>query len=164
MVRISEEHRGPCLAVLMTALMCPPACGTNDAPPEMAENLSQHNNLTVPGLLAELDQFRVRLEKCAARSAADSRSQFDRLYAQIASMRQGKPTILRTINRYNDFIGAPNLDLTPAQQRRTATFVARWNTTICTSAAANGFGCGDVSKAFKTIAQVLAGLGFAPLA
>jgi hypothetical protein len=43
--------------------------------------------------------------QCAIRSAQQYRSSYDRLYSQIASWRQGKPTILRTINRYNDFIG-----------------------------------------------------------
>jgi lysophospholipase L1-like esterase len=195
--------------------------------PVVVENLSQHTNLTLPGLLEELDQFRGQLanadiivvgiahnsielnadrpcgkpligdlpdwsamdEQCAVRAAEQSRPQFDRLYSQIAALRQGKPTILRTINRYNDFIGAKDLNLTPAQQRQTATFVARWNTMICHSATTNGFGCGDISKAFngpdglkaagdllandythpsdkgnETIAQVLADLGFAPLA
>jgi lysophospholipase L1-like esterase len=194
--------------------------------PVVVENLSQHNNLTLPGLLDELDQFRGQLagadivlvsiahntielaadlpcgkplkgdlpdwsamdEQCAIRSTEASRPQYDRLYSHIAALRRGKLTILRTIDRYNDFID-PNLKLTPAQQRQTAMFLARWNTMICQSAATNGFGCADLSKAFngpdglkdpgnlladdhthpsdkgnETIARILADLGFAPLA
>jgi hypothetical protein len=114
---------------------------------------------------------------------------YDQLYSQIASWRQGKPTMLRTINRYNDYIGETDANLTPAQQRQTAVFVAPWNTMICKSAMANGFGCTDLAKAFNgpdglrpsgdlladdythpsdkgnaTIARVLADLGYAPLA
>lgn len=191
------------------------------------QNLSQHNNLTLPGLLDELDQFRSALaaadvivvgiahnsnemnadqpcgkplkndmpdwsemdRQCAIRSAQKYRPSYDRLYSQIASWRQGKPTILRTINRYNDFIGWTDANLTPAQQRLTAFFVAQWDTMICKSAKANGFGCADLSKAFngpdgmkpsgdlladdythpsdkgnEVIARVLADLGYAPLA
>jgi lysophospholipase L1-like esterase len=123
------------------------------------------------------------------RSTQKYRPTYDRLYSQIASWRQGKPTILRTINRYNDFIGWTDANLTPAQQRLTAFFVAQWDTMICKSAKANGFGCADLSKAFngpdgmkpsgdlladdythpsdkgnEVIARVLADLGYAPLA
>jgi hypothetical protein len=87
--------------------------------------------------------------QCAIRSAQQYRSSYDRLYSQIASWRQGKPTILRTINRYNDFIGWTDANLTPAKQRLTAFFVAQWDTMICKSAKANGFGCADLSKAFN---------------
>ena len=43
--------------------------------------------------------------QCSIRSTQKFRPPYDRLYAQIAAWRRGKPTILRTINRYNDFIG-----------------------------------------------------------
>jgi hypothetical protein len=48
------------------------------------------------------------------------------LYARVAAWRQGKPTILRTINRYNDIIGPPNPHLTRAQEQLTATSPAGW--------------------------------------
>jgi hypothetical protein len=44
---------------------------------------------------------------------------YDQLYSRIAAWRQGKPTILQTINRYNDYIGWTDANLTPAQQRQT---------------------------------------------
>jgi lysophospholipase L1-like esterase len=127
--------------------------------------------------------------QCAIRSAQRFRPMYDQLYSQIASWRQGKPTILRTINRYNDYIGSQDPHFTPAQERLTAVFVAPWSTMICKSAKANRFGCADLSKAFngpdgmrpsgdllvddythpsdkgnEAIARVLADLGYAPLA
>jgi hypothetical protein len=51
--------------------------------------------------------------QCAARSTQKFRPLYDRLYAQLAAWRQGKPTILRTINRYHDFIGFEDAHLHP---------------------------------------------------
>jgi lysophospholipase L1-like esterase len=127
--------------------------------------------------------------QCAVRSTQRFRPLYDRLYAQVAAWRQGMPTILRTINRYNDFVGFKDIHLTPAQERLTADFVVPWSTMICKSAKAHGFGCADLSKAFngpdglrpsgefladdythpsdkgnEAIARVLADLGYAPLA
>lgn len=193
--------------------------------PVQVSNLSQHNGLTLPGLLDELGQFRDRLaaadvvlvgiahnsnelnadepcgkpvvndlpdwsvmtHPCAEKSAKTFRPRYDRLYAQIAEWRAGKPTLLRTIDRYNDFIGT--VDLTPAQERTTAFFVRSWNTMLCDRAKAHGFGCADIGTAFngpdglrpsgdlmanggphpsdkgnELIARVLTELGYAPLA
>ena len=196
--------------------------------PIQVANLSQHNGLTLPGLLEELDQFRSQLSaadvilvaiahnsnelssdkpcgkprdidtnpdwsamnhSCAARSAQKFRPLYDQLYAQVAAWRQGKPTILRTVNRYNDVIGFKTAHLAPAQARLAALFVASWNTMLCTSAKAHGFACADVARAFngpnglrpsgdlladdythpsnkgnEVIARVLNDLGYAPLA
>jgi lysophospholipase L1-like esterase len=191
------------------------------------QNRSQHNNLTLPGLLAELDSFKSSLvaadvivvgiahntielnadrpcgaplqnglprwaamdRACAVRSAKRARILYDRLYSRIVALRKGKPTIFRTINRYNDWIGSPNVQLTPSQERITAMFIAKWNAELCQSARAHRFGCADVSRAFNgtsglkpsgdllgadhthpsdkghaLIARVLVALGFAPLA
>jgi lysophospholipase L1-like esterase len=191
-------------------------------------NLSQHNGLTLPGLLDELDQFRGQLSaadvilvaiahnsnelgsdepcgkprdaeenpdwsvmdgRCAARSVQKFGPLYDRLYAQVSAWRRGKPTILRTVNRYNDVIGYKAAHLTPAQERLTALFVTSWNTMLCTSAKAHGFACADLARAFnganglrpsgdlladdythpsdkgnEVIARVLGDLGLRPLA
>jgi lysophospholipase L1-like esterase len=189
------------------------------------QNLSEHNNLTLPRLLAELNSFKSSLAAaniiivgiahntielnadrpcgaplendlpqwavmdlaCATQSAKKARRLYDRLYARIAAWRKGKPTILRTINRYNDWIGDPQL--TPSQERVTAMFIAQWNGQLCQSARAHRFGCANISRAFNganglkpsgdllgadhthpsqkgnaLIARTLIGLGFAPLA
>lgn len=196
--------------------------------PVAVENLSEHNKLTLPRLLEELDSFDAKLaaadiivvgiahntiqlnadrpcgaprgngdlprwaamdRACAVRSARQARPLYDRLYSQIASLREGKPTILRTINRYDDLIGWTYADLTPSQERLSSMFVAKWNAELCASAQANGFECADISRAFNgvnglkpsgdllandythpsqrgnaVITRVLVGLGFAPLA
>jgi lysophospholipase L1-like esterase len=191
------------------------------------QNLSQHDNLTLPRLLAELDSFKSSLvaadvivvgiahntielnadrpcgaplqhdlpqwaamdRACAVQSAKRARILYDRLYSRIAALRKGKPTIFRTINRYNDWIGSPNAHLTPSQERITAMFIAKWNAELCQSARAHRFGCADISRVFNganglkpsgdllgadhthpsqkgnvVIARTLIGLGFAPLA
>ena len=43
--------------------------------------------------------------RCATKSAAKYQPMYQKLYSQIAAWRDGKPTILRTINRYSDWIG-----------------------------------------------------------
>ena len=170
------------------------------------QNLSQHNNLTLPRLLAELDSFKsspaaadiilvgiahntIELNAdrpcgapllndhprwtamdraCAARSAKRARSMYDRLYSRIAALRKGKPTIFRTINRYNDWIGWRDAHLTPSQERIAAMFIATWNVQLCGSARAHRFGCADYThpseKGNALITRVLVALGFAPLA
>jgi len=195
--------------------------------PVRVADLSQHNGLTLPGLLDELGDFRDELtaadiivvgiahnsneldadqpcgkplkhdwpdwpamnRQCAIRSVQKFRPLYDRLYAQVAAWRQGKPTILRTISRYNDWIGYKDAHLTRAQERLTAEFVVPWSKMICTSAKAHGFGCADLSTAFngpdgprpsgdlvvadhthpsdqgnQVITRVLADLGYSPLA
>jgi lysophospholipase L1-like esterase len=128
-------------------------------------------------------------EQCAQTSAEQARPLYDQLYASVADMRAGRPTVLRTINRYNDWIGYPEIPFTPEQDAITALFIGRWNAVLCETAVAHGFGCADVSTAFngpdglrpsgdllaedythpsdkgnEVIAATLADLGFSPLA
>jgi lysophospholipase L1-like esterase len=70
-------------------------------------------------------------------------------YERIAAFRAGKPTILRTINRYNDWIGWPGHDLPPAGIEATARVIKAWNAVICGAAQDNGFECVDVSTRFN---------------
>jgi lysophospholipase L1-like esterase len=126
---------------------------------------------------------------CAATAAAASRSLYDRLYNRVAALRDDNPTILRTLNRYNDWIGWPDGNLTPTEDRRTAVMMDAWNDMLCASAERHGFACADVYRAFNgvdglrpsghlladdythpsqrgnhVIAEVLTNLGFEPLA
>jgi lysophospholipase L1-like esterase len=190
-------------------------------------NLSQHNGLTLPMLLDELDGFQERLadadviligiahnslelnsdtpcggsldandipdwsklnRACAVSSAATYRPQYEKLFSTVAGWRQGKPTILRTINRYNDWVGAPSISLTKAQAATTRTFIDIWNSMLCSAAAKAGFVCADIYHRFngprgdrpsgdllggdythpsdkgnEVIAATLVALGFAPL-
>jgi lysophospholipase L1-like esterase len=127
--------------------------------------------------------------RCATKSAAKYQPMYQKLYAQIAAWRDGKPTILRTINRYNDWIGFADAHLTHAQDLKTKTMLDAWDKMLCSTATANGFACADIYHAFNgpagtkpaagllgpdythpsqrgnnTIASVLEALGYAPLA
>jgi lysophospholipase L1-like esterase len=127
--------------------------------------------------------------RCATESAAKYRPMYQKLYSQIAAWREGKPTILRTINRYSDWIGFTDAHLTHAQDLKTKTMLDAWNTMLCATATANGFVCADIYHAFNgpdgtkaaagllgpdythpsqrgndTIERVLADLGYTPLA
>ncbi len=127
--------------------------------------------------------------RCATKSAAKYQPMYQKLYSQIAAWRDGKPTILRTINRYNDWIGFTAAHLTHAQGLKTKTMLDAWDKMLCSAATANGFGCADIYHSFNgpagtkaaagllgpdythpsqlgndTIESVLEALGYAPLA
>lgn len=127
-------------------------------------------------------------EECAAASAEEYRPQYESLFSQIVAMRDGKPTILRTINRYNDWIGWEQGNLTPDQEHLTKVFIDEWNQMLCAAAEESGFACADIYTAFngadgltpsgdllgadythpsdkgnEVIAGVLVEMGFAPL-
>ncbi len=127
-------------------------------------------------------------DACSARSTTTSRPVYDELYSTVAGWRAGKPTILLTLNRYNDWIGFEQANLTSEQEQQTVALHDAWNTMLCDSAASNGFECVDVYHAFNgadgsrpsadlladdythpsqlgndEIARLLAGRGFAPL-
>ncbi len=126
---------------------------------------------------------------CARRSTAHYRPLYDKLYSTIASWRDGKPTILRTIDKYNDWTGFKPAHLTPAQVATVVMFHNMWNRMLCASATAHGFNCADIYHAFNgpdgtrasgnllgpdythpsqnghdVIAKTLVAQGFAPLA
>ncbi len=86
---------------------------------------------------------------CAAQASKKSRPVYDELYSTVAGWRAGRPTILVTINRYNDWNGFDAFDLTPAQVDKTVTLHDAWNTMLCDSAESNGFDCVDVYHAFN---------------
>ena len=87
--------------------------------------------------------------QCARASAAKYRPMYDELFATVAALRQGKPTLLRALNRYNDWIGWPDGHFTPRVDATTAMFIRIWNSMLCASAKSHGFGCADLSTAFN---------------
>lgn len=87
--------------------------------------------------------------ECAAESAAKYQPMYETLYSTVRGWREGKPTIVRTINRYNDWIGFPDADLTPDQELKTKTMHDAWNTMLCSAAEANDVPCADVYHAFN---------------
>jgi lysophospholipase L1-like esterase len=153
-------------------------------------NLSQHNSLTLPMLMDELDAFKDPLSNadaiivgiahnsfglnsekpcgttfdedtftlkdwskvtpaCAVSSAAEYRPEYDELFATIATWRKGKPTVLLTINKYNDWNGWEAAHLTPDQVNRTVFMHDAWNRMLCGSAKRHGFVCADIYHAIN---------------
>ena len=125
---------------------------------------------------------------CATAAAELFRPKFESVYAQIVTLREGKPTIFRTINRYNDVTGWTGGNLPPEANNASRVVVDAWSTMICEAAQANGFTCADIYPAFngsdglttagdllakdythpsdkgnEVIARILAELGYAPL-
>jgi hypothetical protein len=87
--------------------------------------------------------------RCAASSTAKYGPQYDHLFATVASWREGRPTLLRTINKYNDWNGWEAAHLTPDQVRRTVFMHDAWNRMLCRSAEEHGFACADIYHAFN---------------
>ena len=54
---------------------------------------------------------------CATAAAEMFRPKYESVYAQIVALRDGKPTIFRTINRYNDWIGWAEGNVPPERRR-----------------------------------------------
>jgi CubicO group peptidase (beta-lactamase class C family)/lysophospholipase L1-like esterase len=130
---------------------------------------------------------------CTAAAAENFRPKLESVFAEIVALRAGKPTIFRTINGYNDWIGtidlATGLEIPPEATNPLHAIFDAWSAMICKAAEANGFGCADTYHAFngpdglkptgdltpsklnshpsdkgnEVIAQVLADLGYAPL-
>lgn len=125
---------------------------------------------------------------CGEAAARTYRPIYDKLFSTVAGWRSGKPTILLTVNRYNDWVGWQQAHLTATQAASTVNLLDAWNTMQCGSAKRNGFTCADIYHAFNgpdgtrpsggllgsdythpsqkgndTIAGVLSHMGFAPL-
>lgn len=125
---------------------------------------------------------------CGEAAAKKYQPSYDQLFSTVAGWRSGKPTILLTVNRYNDWVGWKEGHLTPAQAAKTVELHDAWNAMLCGSAKRNGFTCADIYHAFNgpdgtkpsadlladdythpsqkgnnLIAGVLTAIGFAPL-
>jgi lysophospholipase L1-like esterase len=128
---------------------------------------------------------------CAAAAAEIFRPKFESVYAQIVALREGKPTIFRTINRYNDWIGwigETGETNPPEATNATRVVLDAWSAMVCETAQDNGFTCADIYHTFngaagltpsgdllgkdythpsdkgnEIIARVLTDLGYSPL-
>lgn len=83
-------------------------------------------------------------EACTADWTAEHRPMFDDLFRQVASWRDGQPTILLAINKYNDWLGWADGNLTPELEQTTVMIHDAWNEMICSSAEENGLECVDI--------------------
>ena len=86
---------------------------------------------------------------CAAAAAARSRPLYERLFQRVAATRAGRPTILLTMNRYNDWIGYRPASLSADDEERTKVVLDAWNSMVCETAEAHGFACADIYSAFN---------------
>jgi lysophospholipase L1-like esterase len=87
--------------------------------------------------------------ECAEDATRTYQPKYDALYSTVAGYRTGKPTILLTINRYNDWLGSPDGNLTPDQDMRTVLLHDAWNDMLCDAAEDNGFACVDIYHQFN---------------
>jgi lysophospholipase L1-like esterase len=124
--------------------------------------------------------------ECAVASAEVFRPKLERVFALIRELRAGKPTMIRTTNRYNDWIGWS--ESPPEATERSREVVDAWSAVMCEAAEVHDVPCADIYHAFngpdgltpsadllvgdythpsdkgnERIARVLAGLGYAPL-
>ena len=74
---------------------------------------------------------------------------YEELFATVSGWRAGKPTLLLTLNRYNDWIGWQPVNLTPEQADKTVILHDAWTTMLCDAAQTNGFACIDIYHAFN---------------
>jgi lysophospholipase L1-like esterase len=157
--------------------------GNSDAPWNITDDACDAEATAVD--LVPWDRYS---DECIAAEVERFRPAFDGVYGRLAALRDGKPTILRTINRYNDWIGFEGGEVPPEAIEVSVDYNVAWNAMICETAEANGFLCGDVGRAFNgpdgrtasgdllapdylhpsdkgyaRIAEVLVALGFAPL-
>lgn len=156
--------------------------GTSDAPWSITDDACDG-----PATRIDFVRWELYTDDCVAAEVARFRPTFDAVFRRIAALRAGEPTLLRTINQYNDWIGFDGV-VPPEAIEASVTYVGAWNAMICETAEANGFACGDVGHAFngtdgrtasgdllapdyihpsdkgyERISNVLVELGFAPL-
>lgn len=154
--------------------------GTSDAPWNLTDDACDG-----PETAADFVSWDKYTDACIATEVERFRPAFDGVFARIVELRGGNPTILRAINRYNDWIGFED---DPTAVEVSVSYNVAWNAMICETAEAHGFACGDVARAFngadgrtasgdllaedyihpsdkghERIAEVLVELGFAPL-
>ena len=156
--------------------------GTSDAPWNIADDACDG-----PATSVDLVPWEKYTDECITAEVERFRPTFDAVFKRIVELRVDEPTILRTINRYNDWIGFDGV-VPPEAVEVSVSYVDAWNAMICETAEANGFECGDVGRAFngadgrtasgdllapdyihpsdkgyERISSVLVELGFAPL-
>ncbi len=158
--------------------------GNSDAPWNITDDACDG-----PATAVEMVPWDKYTDACIATEVERFRPTFDGVFDRLAELRGGKPTILRAINRYDDWIGFEGGEVPPKAVEVSVAYNVAWNAMICGTAEANGFRCGDVGRAFngadgrkasgdllasdylhpsdkgyEVIAAVLVDLGFAPLA
>ena len=158
--------------------------GNSDAPWNITDDACDG-----PATSIDLVPWEEYTDECITTEVERFRPTFDAVFRRIVELRAGEPTILRTINRFNDWIGFEGGEVPPEAVEVSVSYNLAWNAMICDTAEANDFECGDIGRAFngadgrmasgdllapdyihpsdkghERIAAVLVELGFAPLA
>jgi lysophospholipase L1-like esterase len=84
---------------------------------------------------------------CGKRAAAGFADDFNELFTKVAALREGQPTVLRALNRYDDWRGSDGIPV--ADTDRAKALVDDWNRVLCAAAVAHGFGCVDLHAAMN---------------
>jgi lysophospholipase L1-like esterase len=84
---------------------------------------------------------------CGKRAAAGFADDFNELFMQVAALRDGQPTVLRALNRYDDWRGSEGLPA--ADTDRAKALVDEWDSVLCDAAVAHGFDCVDIHAAMN---------------
>jgi lysophospholipase L1-like esterase len=69
------------------------------------------------------------------------------LFAQVAALRKGQPTVLRALNRYDDWRGSDGIPAVDTD--RAKALVDEWNRVLCDAAVVHGFVCVDLHAAMN---------------
>ena len=158
--------------------------GNSDAPWNITDDACDG-----PATAGDIVPWEQYTDACIGEEVERFRPTFDAVFKRLAELRADKPTILRAINRYNDWIGFEGGEVPPDAVEVSVDYNDAWNAMICETAELNGFLCGDVGQAFngsdgrtasgdllaadylhpsdkgyERMAAVLVYLGFAPLA
>ncbi len=81
---------------------------------------------------------------CVKADVAIFQPKYESVFKQIAALRAGKPTILRALNRYNDWNDGATLS--PAGVAATKLVIDAWSKMTCGAAKANGFLCANIYR------------------
>ena len=79
---------------------------------------------------------------CAEQAAAGLADDFNDLFMHVAALRDGQPTVLRALNRYDDWRGSEGIPAADTNRARVLT--DEWNRVLCEAAVSHGFGCVDL--------------------
>jgi lysophospholipase L1-like esterase len=159
------------------------AVGNSDAPWNITDDACD-------GEATAVDQvpWEKYTDVCMSAEVERFRPSFEAVFRRLVELRAGQPTIYRAVDRYNDCIGFEGGEVPPDAVEVSIAYNDAWNSMICETAEANGFGCARISTAFngedgrtasgdllapdyihpsdtghERIAEVLVALGFAPL-
>jgi hypothetical protein len=96
-----------------------------------------------------LDDWAKVTRDCADEAHTKDRPLYTKLYSTIAKWREGHPTLLLTINKYNDWNGWEQAHLTPDQVDKTVMMHDSWNAMMCAAATKADFTRADIYHAFN---------------